>query len=1083
MAEKVLRQRDAYARELSDALRKAAAKGGLEKEFRNAIEPLLERIAADLGVELRRQKEVTLGDSGRADTIYNRFIVEWEKPRSLKPSNSASSNSHSIAQVKDYGDSLYWKTRERAGRIVCCCTDGVYLIFVTKPGREWITSKPVPVSEQSCRRFFDYFFALQSGVALLPEYLCEDFSAEHERSQDAVRALYKVLLDHEKSPPLEAVFTQWAQFFGAVTDYEQWRAKWGSEAELRKLLGTFRIESARPDLNRFFFATHTYFAVLTKLLAYVIIGRYTDLPARPLSDWKDLSDDELVARFGALEKGGPFKEAGIRNYLEGDFFAWYVRFFTPELAKCLRSVVARLAEYDPATLDLAPAPTQDLLKKLYHRLVSPQIRKALGEYYTPDWLAERLLNMLDGGTYRGEPGSRLLDPSCGSGTFLLLAINAVRRNAIAQSMEPGKLLRVICHNVVGIDLNPLAVIAARTNYLLALGPLLQHRGKELLEIPVYLADSIMTPSRGGDGLFDREKVSVLLSIGKVELPRRLATQKGVSILTNLLDKHLDSDTRPEDFLELVERELVDCGAKWDEDSRVVGTLYEDLFKLHAAGRNGLWARILKNAFAPVFLAPFDYVAGNPPWINWENMPEAYRNETKDLWSLHGLFVHKGMDTILGKGKKDISMLMTYVAADSYLKVGGKLGFLITQAVFKTSGAGQGFRRFTCRKGEPLEILWADDFSEMQLFEGATNRTSLFIMRKGTPTKYPIQYAYWRKKAVARGAGFDYDSTLQEVTEKTSQLQFVAEPVDAKDRTSAWLTGRPGALKAIRKVLAASEYKAHLGVNTGGANAVYWFEVVKDHADGTMTVRNVIEGAKRSVERVEVRLESELLYPLLRGGEVEMWKATPSICMLFPQDLEKRSGLSADMMKKEYPLSFGWLKRHEKMLRERAAYKRYFNSDKGMFWSMFDTGPYTMSKWKVAWPRIAGSIGAVVVGSKDGKVVLPQETVSFIGVDSLQEAEFISGVMNSTPFQLSVACFSQPGSKSFGTPSILEQARIPKYESGNSLHMQIASEAQKLGKAKSAEPDHERLDKLCAGLWGVDAAGLGAIHQMHKELFG
>ena len=72
----------------------------------------------------------------------------------------------------------------------------------------------------------------------------------------------------------------------------------------------------------------------------------------------------------------------------------------------------------------------------------------------------------------------------------------IRANSMSQSLEPRDLLRRICQNVVGIDLNPLAVIAARTNYLLALGPLLKLRGNEPLEIPVYLADSVMTPTRG-----------------------------------------------------------------------------------------------------------------------------------------------------------------------------------------------------------------------------------------------------------------------------------------------------------------------------------------------------------------------------------------------------------------------------------------------------------------------------------------------------------------------------------------------------------------------------------------------------------
>lgn len=105
-----------------------------------------------------------------------------------------------------------------------------------------------------------------------------------------------------------------------------------------------------------------------------------------------------------------------------------------------------------------------------------------------------------------------------------------------------------------------------------------------------------------------------------------------------------------------------------------------MLELEKKGINGIWARIIKNAFAPLFVGKFDYVVGNPPWINWEHLPEQYREDMKNLWIHYDLFPHKGMDTILGKGKKDISMIMTYVAIDKYLKQGGKLGFLITQSV-------------------------------------------------------------------------------------------------------------------------------------------------------------------------------------------------------------------------------------------------------------------------------------------------------------------------------------------------------------------------------------------------------------------
>lgn len=153
--------------------------------------------------------------------------------------------------------------------------------------------------------------------------------------------------------------------------------------------------------------------------------------------------------------------------------------------------------FDPTTLNVDPAESRDLLKQLYQQLFPKSVRHDLGEYYTPDWLAELVLDELG---YDGNPDKRLLDPACGSGTFLVMALNRVRTWYAAHRHECGfgedALLRKILHNVIGFDLNPLAVMAARTNYLLAVRELLRHGGH--VELPVYLCDSIMTPSEYGD---------------------------------------------------------------------------------------------------------------------------------------------------------------------------------------------------------------------------------------------------------------------------------------------------------------------------------------------------------------------------------------------------------------------------------------------------------------------------------------------------------------------------------------------------------------------------------------------------------
>lgn len=184
-----------------------------------------------------------------------------------------------------------------------------------------------------------------------------------------------------------------------------------------------------------------------------------------------------------------------------------------------------------------------------------------------------------------------------------------------------------------------------------------------------------------------------------------------------------------------------------------------------------------------------------------------------LWQQYGLFVHSGMDTILGKGKKDISTLMTYVAMDRYLKQRGKLAFVITQSVFKTSGAAQGFRRFQLPDNVPLRVLHVDDLSELQPFEGASNHTSVVVLQRGQATRYPVPYTYWRK--AVKGRGIDYESDLDEVFTMVRRMEMSARPVSGDDPTSPWLTARPRALRAIQKVLGESDYAAREGANSGG----------------------------------------------------------------------------------------------------------------------------------------------------------------------------------------------------------------------------------------------------------------------------
>jgi hypothetical protein len=599
-----------------------------------------------------------------------------------------------------------------------------------------------------------------------------------------------------------------------------------------------------------------------------------------------------------------------------------------------------------------------------------------------------------------------------------------------------------------------------------------------------MCDSIMTPQEGKD-LFSRGVLRFSTAVGTFSLPKVLIRAHYIDRLSNLLEESVRLELDKEQFIQKLCHELPLIPEQDDRDIEIVSNLYENLLTLQRQGVNGIWARIIKNSFAPLFAGEFDYVAGNPPWVNWESLPENYRRDTFELWQEHKLFSYKGFEAILGKAKDDISILMLYVAMDKYLKKGGKLGFLITQSVFKSAGAGQGFRRFLLGTGEYIQVQHVDDMVELQPFEGASNRTSVVILQKGRQTKYPMpSYLYW-KKAV-KGKAIAVDSSLDDVLQMTERKQFAAEPVDGKDLTSPWLTGKPKAIKAVKKILGQSDYVAHAGCYTGGANGVYWVDIIDKRPDGLVVVSNITEGAKRKVENIQMAIEPDLLYPLLRGGDVKRWQAEPSAHILVTHLPGMRlNAIPEDEMKTDYPKTCLYLKRFEAQLRERAAYRRYFRSD-DPFYSMFDVGDYTFAPYKVVWTRIA-KIEAAVVNTLDGKYIIPQETITLVACITKEEAYYIASLINSSIFQYGATSYSQAGGKSMGSMHVLENIRITKFDPGKKIHQELAGLSEEahtataLGEEDTVAFVEGRIDELAAKIWGLSAEELKEIQESLVEL--
>ena len=167
--------------------------------------------------------------------------------------------------------------------------------------------------------------------------------------------------------------------------------------------------------------------------------------------------------------------------------------------------------------------TSDLLRQFYMSVVPRPLRRALGEFFTPQWLAERtLFRSIELAGKVGQP-CRTLDPSCGSGTFLVAALR--RELAIQDRLLPddrGDATHKALSNIIGFDINPVAVLMSRINLLLSLGERIEDVSEAIPQ--VYQTDSILLP----DPLLGQQQthqqtalMRLPLTIGAIDVPEAL----------------------------------------------------------------------------------------------------------------------------------------------------------------------------------------------------------------------------------------------------------------------------------------------------------------------------------------------------------------------------------------------------------------------------------------------------------------------------------------------------------------------------------------------------------------------------------
>jgi len=401
----------------------------------------------------------------------------------------------------------------------------------------------------------------------------------------------------------------------------------------------------------------------------------------------------------------------------------------------------------------------DPLGQLYQQYFDRRTRQALGEFYTPPSICEYVVDSVEYG--EGVQYKRLVDPACGSGTFLVSALDRYKRE-LSTEMDRPAALHDLCNSarVVGLDIHPFAVVMAQIRFMLEIldeykRAIEDDPGLVLRRLPVFRTDSLIDESETEEGRqqslgasFGEETIEFDMPLPirrgeefetmTFEFPRFSEVQSSTagqisnrqeyfSALLAVFDavkdqaKEADYDITEDDLItylysyfssdtnaEQVASTFIDTAETFLNKVRELREDYNDgrLLKLI---EDLVLSAVLKNNIK------FDYVVGNPPWVAKQNThsPPGQERRLKQQY----LSAWKESDPYLQFTERGLGML----------REGGTLGLVVSNR-FLTNQAGKEVRALLS-KNQIKEIV---DFTDYPVFSGATNYSAILTAEKEVP---------------------------------------------------------------------------------------------------------------------------------------------------------------------------------------------------------------------------------------------------------------------------------------------------------------------------------------------------------------
>ena len=332
----------------------------------------------------------------------------------------------------------------------------------------------------------------------------------------------------------------------------------------------------------------------------------------------------------------------INDRTEG-FISWMGT--VPEGIEYLEKIYSAVLDFDWRSSH------RDVLREIYQETIDKKERHAFGEYYTPDWLAEmivekvlndawlsRSIEALDGPV----DGYGVLDPACGSGTFLFHAAKRIYRYLEEKGPRlPTDNLRadIVANLVAGIDIHPVAVELAQINLLRSFPRgVMPTRGRNSLRIiqgDALLAEWRQVANGGQRQLLNNPDTDDRHY--RFQFPS--TSRNGEKSIEYSIPKFLAKSPSFQQNLKL----LVDAAIKQHDTPQIPGKFtseeqidlkesFIELKELVKQKSNGIWAWHIYNSISPLLLSEnkVDRIIANPPWVRMSAIQDDRKAVVKGL---------------------------------------------------------------------------------------------------------------------------------------------------------------------------------------------------------------------------------------------------------------------------------------------------------------------------------------------------------------------------------------------------------------------------------------------------------------------